>query len=317
MEWLEISVTTDSETAEAVAELFNTYGRGGAVVEMLVDCFEYEVPTAPPPRRVIVKTYLALDGAAEAARQRLEEGLWHLGQISAIPQPVVRYLGEEDWAEVWKQQYHLLRVGKHTVIVPAWEAYTPAPGEVVIRLEPGMAFGTGLHPSTRLCLEALETYLEPGWAMLDVGTGSGVLSIAAAKQGAGSVLALDTDPVAVTVAKENAVLNEVDQQVRVQHSSLPSSVPACWGLAFLDADNEPGLLEGGEFDLVVVNILAPVIISMAPALAARLARCGFLIAAGLIESQEADVRRNFAAQGLQIVDRAQEQDWVCLVAQGK
>jgi ribosomal protein L11 methyltransferase len=310
-------VTTDSETAEAVAELFNLHGRGGAVVETLVDCFEYEAPAAPPPSSVIVKTYLALDGTAEAARQRLEEGLWHLGQIAPIPQPVIRHLGEEHWAEAWKQQYHLLRVGKRTVIVPAWEAYTPGQGEFVIRLEPGMAFGTGLHPSTRLCLEALETYLELGCTVLDVGTGSGVLSIAAAKQGAGSVLALDADPVAVTVARHNADLNGVGQRIAVQHGTLPSSTPGGWGLAFLDAEREPGLLETGEFDLVVVNILAPVIMGMAPALAARLARCGFLIAAGLIESQEREVRRDFVAQGLQIVERAQEQDWVCLVAHRK
>ena len=174
-----------------------------------MDCFEYELAAAPPPSTVIVKTYLPLDGTAGEAQRRLEEGLWHLGQIYPIPDPVIRELAEEDWAEAWKQQYHLLRVGRRIVIVPAWEAYAPAPGEVVIRLEPGMAFGTGLHPTTRLCLEALEAHLAPGCTVLDVGTGSGVLAIAAAKLGARSVLALDADPVAVSVARENVALNGV------------------------------------------------------------------------------------------------------------
>ncbi len=315
LEWLEFSVTTDSEAAEAVAELFNRYGQGGAVIEVPVDCFEPDLATAPPPSEVIVKAYLPLDGTAEEAQQCLREGLWHLGQIYPIPDPVVVPRAEEDWVEAWKQHYHMLRVGRRTVIVPAWEAYTPAPGEAVIHMEPGMAFGTGLHPTTRLCLEALETSLTPGCTVLDVGTGSGVLAIAAIKLGAGSVLALDADPVAISVARENVALNGVAHGVTLQHGSLPGGTTAGWGLREGGEDRTVGILEAGQFDLVLVNILARVVIGMAPSLAARLGPGGRMIAAGLIDDQEGDVRDALQDAGLQIVGRAQEQDWVCLVAQ--
>ncbi len=310
LRWLEISVTTDNEVAEAVTELFNRHGRGGAVVETPLDCFEDELLASSPPSTVIVKTYLPLDGTADRVRQCLEEGLWHLKQIYPLPEPIIRELPEKDWAEAWKKQYHRQRIGRHIVIVPLWEAYAPAASEIVIRLEPGMAFGTGLHPTTRLCLEALETYLPPGGSVLDVGTGSGVLAIAAAQLGAGSVLALDADPVAVSVAQENVRLNDVADKVTVQHGSLPGgeAVP----LYFM-TDGELELLKAGSFDLVLINILAPVIAGMAPALAARCASSGWLIVAGLIESQEKGVVEALQAEGLQVIERGQEKDWVSLV----
>jgi len=311
VKWLEVSVTADPETAEAVVELFNRYGRGQAVVEMPVDCFEYELEESGPPESVIVKAYLPLDGSAAEAQSRLEEGIWHLGQIYPLPEPVFRELAEEDWTEAWKEQYHRLHVGQRIVIVPAWEAYSPAPDQVVIRLEPGMAFGTGLHPTTRLCLETMEEWLVPGSTVLDVGTGSGVLAIAAVKLGAGPVLAIDADPVAVRVAAENVAANGTEGRVEVRHASLPGgeTVPLHFesdGLA---------LLYEGQYDLVVINILAPVITGMAPALAARTRSGGRLIAAGLIEDQEQDVADALRSQGLSIVGRSQEKDWVCLAAE--
>jgi ribosomal protein L11 methyltransferase len=311
--WLEICVHADSDTevAEAVTDLFNRYGYGGAVVEVPVDLFEHELDTFPLPSHVLIKTYLPLDGTCEELRRRLEEGLWHLAQIYAFPEPAVRELAETDWAEAWKQHYHLLRIGQRLVIVPAWESYDPAPAEIVIRLEPGMAFGTGLHPTTRLCLEAIEQRLSPGKTVLDVGTGSGLLSIAAAKLGVRSVLAVDADPQAVAVAQQNILLNGVAGEVQVRHSSLPGGgdLPAYFVL-----DHPPELLDSGQFDLIAVNILAPVIIGMAPALAARLAPGGCLIVAGLVDSQESEVVTAVQAQGLQVVDRAQEKDWICLIA---
>ena len=313
MNWLEFSVTTDSEATDAVVELFERYGWSEVAVEVPIDCFEYEMETAPPPAEVIVKSYRPLNRATEEARQRLEEGLWHLQQLNPNIRPAVRELAESDWTEAWKEQYHLLRVGRRIVIAPAWEAYEPRTGEIVIRLEPGMAFGTGLHPTTRMCLAALED-LAPGRTALDVGTGSGVLAIAAAKLGAEPVLAVDADPVAVRVAGENVAMNGVADRIEVRHGTLPGP----------DVDDLPGrfraeegleLLEVGRFDLVLINILAPVIVAMAPALAARLQPAGHLIAAGLVETQEAQVVAALAAQNLQIVGRVQEQDWVALVAQ--
>ena len=314
MDWLEISVATDSEAAEAVVELFNRHGHGQAVIEIPQDRFEYELETETPPTSVIVKTYLPNDGSASTPQRRLEEGLWHLGQVYPIPEPVIRELAEKDWAEAWKQQYQLQRLGRRTVIVPAWEEYAPSPGEVVIRLEPGMAFGTGLHPTTRLCLRALETHCPAGGELLDVGTGSGVLAIAAAKLGASSVLALDADAAAVAIAQENVAMNGVDGRVTVRHGTLPGgdAVPVHFlGNGSLD------LLETGRFDLILINILAHVIISLAPALSARLAPGGTVLAAGLIDTQEPHVTESFRAAGLDVVERAQEKDWVSLVARGR
>lgn len=312
LDWLEVSITTDGEAAEAVVELFNRYGRGHAVVETPVDCFEYELSTSPPPSTVIVKTYLLCDGSEVAARRRLEEGLWHLGQVYPIPDPVVRSVREEDWAEAWKQQYHLQRIGQRTVIVPAWEEYEAAPNEIVIRLEPGIAFGTGLHPTTRLCLRLLEEHAVPGIDVLDVGTGSGILAIAAAKLGARSVVALDADVAAVNVARENVAMNNASERVSVRHGTLSGgdAVP----LNFVP-DSSLQLLDKGWFDLVLINILAPVIISVAAGLVARLAPAGRVIAAGLIESQEVEVTNALRAVGLGIVERVQEKDWIALVAQ--
>jgi ribosomal protein L11 methyltransferase len=311
LDWLEFSVTTDHEAAEAVVELFNRYGHGQAVTEIAVDCFEYELAAAALPSQVVVKTYLPLDGTAGGQRRRLEEGLWHLQQIYPLPDPIIREIAEADWAEAWKQQYHRQHIGERTVIVPAWEEYAPAPDEVVIHLEPGMAFGTGLHPTTRLCLEALEAHLVPGSDVLDVGTGSGVLAIAAAKLGARSVVALDADPGAVRVARENVTMNGVADRVTVRHGSLPGGdvVPRHFA-----TDDSLELLATGQFDLVVINILAPVIVGMTLALAARLRPSGYLIAAGLIENQEKRVTEAFAEQGLVVVKRIQEKDWVGLVA---
>jgi ribosomal protein L11 methyltransferase len=331
VDWLEISVTAASEAVGIVAELFDRMVPGGGVIETPVDCFEYELSAVPPPDKAIVRGYLPLDGAAEELPQELERGLWLLQALYPISEPLVRHVAEDGWAQAWKEQYHLQRVGKRIVIVPAWEDYAPIAGEAVIRLEPGMAFGTGLHASTRLCLAALEACLVPDATVLDVGTGSGVLAIAAAKLGARSVLALDTDPVAVAVARENVANNGVASQVTVRHGSLPGGyVPRHFA-----SGGELSLLHSGHFDLVLVNILAPVIVGLAPALAARLSpfantagehrpvgsqepaqmrRQGRLVAAGLIESQEQDVADALQAQGLRIIDRAHEQDWVALVA---
>lgn len=312
MDWLEVSVTTDNEAAEAVVELLNRYGRGQAVVETPVDCFEHELSSGTPSPTVIVKTYLPLDASAGDTRQRLEEGIWHLGQVYPIPAPVVRKIREEDWSEAWKQQYHLQRIGQRTVIAPAWEEYAPAAGEVVLHLEPGMAFGTGLHPTTRLCLQLLEEYVLPDSDVLDVGTGSGVLAIAAAKLGAGSVLALEADLAAVEVARENVAMNGAGEHVTVRHGTLPggADVPL-----YFVAGGSLELLDDGHFDLITINILAPVIVSVSPGLAARLTEGGRVLAAGLIESQEEQVTRAFRVGGLEIKGRAQEKDWVALVAQ--
>jgi ribosomal protein L11 methyltransferase len=289
VDWLEISIAglderEDREAIEKVVELFNRWGQGGAVIEL-------PVPPISPSQNV-VKTYLP---AGDADRlHRLEEELAPLRRLYGIPAPRLRYLGRADWAEAWKEQYRVSHIGRRLVVRPSWLSYTPQPGEVVLTLDPGMAFGTGLHASTRLCLAALERHLRPGDTLLDVGTGSGILAIAAARLGAGTVLALDVDPLAVGVARENVALNGVAGVVEVRQGSLPVEPPGGW-------------------DVIAVNILAETIAQMAPALAAHLATGGLLIASGIIASRQQLVSAALAAQGLVPVEQQREGDWLALV----
>lgn len=288
LSWLEASVQVDGEAAEAVSEVFNRYGRGGAVLS--TDFDDGSGDTAV----VTVKTYLPLDEEGRKTRRRIEEALWHLSQIYPLPPPEFRELTEDDWANAWKKHYHVLHIGQRIVIKPSWQEHQPRPDEVVIELDPGMAFGTGLHPTTQMCLRALEEHLKPGDTILDLGTGSGILAIAAAKLGAGSVLALDSDPLAVKAARANVWANGVQNLVAVEHGSLDKATE--------------------EFELVLVNILARVIIELADqGLVDRVRPAGLMIAAGIIEEQEAEVAAALGEHGMGIVERRQEKDWVTLV----
>lgn len=292
MTWLEISVEVDGEAAEAVHAIFEHYGEGGAVFERTFLASDEASEYLENPS-LTVKAFIPADDTAK--RAALEQALWHLGQLYPIPPPRICELTEADWAEAWKKGYDIQRLGRRLVIVPTWLEYSPAPGEVVIRLEPGMAFGTGLHPTTRLCAAALEDYLRPGDHVLDVGTGSGILAIAAAKLGAATVRAVDIDPVAVRVAHENAALNGVESVLEIEVGSA-----------------EPGL---GQFDVITANILANVIVDLTGDLVTCLAPSGYLIAGGILEAHEASVLERWRAAGLIVVDRSQFKDWISLVAQ--
>lgn len=284
MNWLEVSVQADGEAAEAVSEVFNGYCRGGAAV--CIDC-SLELAT--------VKAYLPLDDGE--GRRRLEEALWHLSQIYPIPAPQFRELAEEDWAAAWKEHYPVMRIGRRIVVKPPWLEHSPGSEEVLIELDPGMAFGTGLHPTTQMCLAELEECLRAGVRVLDLGTGSGILAIAAAKLGAAEVLALDIDPIAVEVAQANVIANSVECIVKVQ---LGSS-------RILD-------LEPWTFDLMTVNILAEVIVALLKeGLLSHLERHGLIIAGGIIETKEPEVAAALQGAGLAITGRRQEKDWVTLV----
>jgi ribosomal protein L11 methyltransferase len=287
MEWLEVSVTSDNEGAEAVAEVLSRYAYRGVVIEAGPDGWN-----AGP---VTVRAYLPADDRLRANKRRIEEALYHLDRIRPVSVPSFRPVAEEDWVEAWKERLNVLRIGRRIVIRPSWRDYAPEPGEIVIRLDPGMAFGTGLHPTTQMCLAALEELIRPEAAVLDLGTGSGILAIAAAKLGAGRVLAVDQDPLAVKTARGNLVTNGVQEIVSVMEGSLE------------------GVSE--SYDLVVVNILAKVIVEMMQeGLAARLRSGGRLITTGIIADQESDVVAALEQGGLTAIERQQRDDWVCLAA---
>jgi ribosomal protein L11 methyltransferase len=316
MNWTEISIRADGEAAEAVSELFNRLnsrgdGEGGAVVE--VTGFD---PVGDDHHLcVTVRTYLPADLPETADRQRqIEEGLWFLGRIYPLGEPQIRRVAEEDWANAWKSSYRPLRIGRRFLVIPAWLAAPPAipsalegnqEGVLPIVLDPGMAFGTGLHPSTQLCLMAMENVVRPGQRVLDAGCGSGILSIGAARLGAAKVDAFDVDPTAVHATRENAALNRLSVPINAVESAGPDENPF-WNPA---AGSRP------VWDVILVNILPHVIVGLLKkGLHTHLVPAGRMILAGIIEEREAEVVAALAERGLAVADRLTQDDWVTFVA---
>jgi ribosomal protein L11 methyltransferase len=300
LDWIEISVAADAEAVDAVAEVLRPWGRGVAIEEPFVQPRVDEEPQYDAERRAVVKTYILDDDAAPETCRRIEEALWHLGQLRAIEPIATHKVAEEDWANAWKPYFPVLRVGDSTVIVPAWRRYRRRPNDRVVRLDPGMAFGTGMHPTTRLCLSAVEEVVVSGCRVLDLGTGSGILAIAAARQGASEVLALDVDPLAVEAARRNVRLNRLGRVVKVSEGTVSME------------GKQSGKL--GEFDAIFANITAQILTTLARPLATVLAPRGRLAASGILEDRLDVVEGAFGDAGLRIAERRQEGDWVAVMA---
>ena len=297
---------TEAETAEAVSEVMSRYAPNGVAIEQIARDIQLgadEGAAAQLEPIAAVRAYLPLEDDVATKRRQIEEALWHLAQIAPVPEPTFRIVAESDWANAWKEHYHVVHLGDRFVIKPTWREYAAQPGEIVMELDPGMAFGTGLHPTTQMCLAALEKYARPEMRTLDLGTGSGILAIGAALLGIKSIAGIDNDPLAVKVAAANAALNHVAEQITLRMGSL--------------AEAKTAALEGhpAGFELIIVNILARVIIGMCEDGLSDVIRSGGLaIFAGLIDTQEDGVREALQAQGLAVIERLQEKDWVCLIA---
>ena len=281
--WLEIAVPAHAEAVEAVSEILSRYGHNGIAVELPLALRGGTDHT--------VKAYLVEDVDAFAKVADARDALGHLQAfgLGPIGELAVRAVEDEDWLEAWKATVTPIRIGRF-LVRPTWSDAT-ASDAISIALDPGMAFGTGLHPTTQQCLEAV-SYLDlEGLRVLDVGTGSGILAIAAAKRGAREVVGVDTDPLAVRAAKENAQANGVAIDARLGSAA---DVP-------------------GSFDVVLANLVGPVLVRIAPHLRARLRTSGSLVAAGITTEAERDVLTAFVAEGLGVVDTDERADWVRLI----
>jgi ribosomal protein L11 methyltransferase len=312
--WVELSVSADIEAVEVVSEILTRFAPGGTSVEPGFGLTNEGLgAVVDPTKPAIVRAYLpGLDPAGvEGAIVEATTALGHLQAFGLRPigELQTRLVREADWAEAWKSHFPVLRVGRRLVIRPTWRRHRRQPGDVVLSLDPGMAFGTGLHPTTRLCLAALETLADegrlgggvgagtgrPGSArVLDVGCGSGILAIAAGKLGARDLLGVDTDPIAVESTLANARLNGLTRRIRVRQGSVPT----------------------GErpFDVVLANLIASLLVQLAPALRDELAPGGRIIASGIFRDREADVVAAFRAASLTLGRRWAEEDWVALEA---
>ncbi len=298
-DWIEVSLRVDGEAAEATAELLQRYGYQGVVIEqegILPDA--WDDGDVPPPRYLTVRAYFPDDERLSDTQARLDAALGHMSLMYPMPTPSYKRLHEEDWAEAWKAHYHPLRMGRRLFIRPLWIYVEPAPDDVVIALDPGMAFGTGTHPTTHLCLEALEDLVQPGMRVLDLGCGSGILSIGAAKLGAADVLALDIDPIAISASKQNVAHNNLAERITVQQGSL-----------------ETVIASARRFDLIVVNILAKIIIEMCDQRLGDTVRPGGrAIVSGLLVGQAERVEDALRRAGLEPYARRQMGDWVVIEA---
>ncbi len=298
MRWLELSVTADVEAVEAVSEILGRVASGTAVhpSALLRDPSD-ELAARPDPSQPFVVTAHVADGPESAAQvESTERALWHLQAFGLRPlgELRVRAVDDADWSDRWREHYTVQRIGR-VVIVPSWVEHEPAPGEVVITMDPGMAFGTGLHPTTRGCLELLQAVGPMPERVLDVGCGSGILALAALRLGAGSALGLDTDAGAVSATQANAARNGLGDLLEAREGTLASHAAE-------------------RYQLVLANLVAAVLIQLAGRLSDHLADGGTLLASGIIEPRESEVVAAMEVAGLlsDVDQRRADGEWVSL-----
>lgn len=309
MKWSEISIHTTNEAVEPISNILHEAGASGVVIE---DPYELEKeredqfgeiyqlnPDDYPEEGVIVKAYLPVNSFLGETVDEIKEAINGLISYNIdIGQNTVTIseVNEEEWATAWKKYYHPVKISEKFTIVPTWEEYTPVSSdELIIELDPGMAFGTGTHPTTVMSIQALERTVKKGDNIIDVGTGSGVLSIAAALLGASKVEALDLDEVAVNSARINIKLNKVHDKVTVRQNNL------------LNGIEEP-------VDVVVANILAEVILRFTQDAARIVKPGGYFITAGIIMQKKLDVKEAIVEAGFEIIETIQMEDWVSFIA---
>lgn len=306
--WLEVSIKVKQEAEEVTAEILREAGaRNGVAIEdpVLYETVRKSLPFElcdPLPEEtdlsiVTVTAYYPEDGELQKRLQRIEAELaaveTRIGKFR-VGSTLFRKVSETDWSNEWKQYFHVTRVGKHIVVKPSWEAYEPEEDDVVLELDPGMAFGTGTHPTTCLVLEAMEKIIHPDSTVFDVGTGSGILAMTAAKLGAKTIKAVDIDGVAVRTAKENIAKAGLADRIEVKQGDLLHGTE-------------------GQADVIVANILADIIILLLPDIPGKLKEGGLFFASGIIENYQQDVTEAAANVGLRVKEVTRTKDWVGLL----
>lgn len=297
--WVEISCDVPAEMADILSSFLTTLSGNGVCMENLsVDAFS--TTEIPDSARMTIKAYLSGDTDPASKMAELE---LYLKQLSAdrpdihIPPPAIKSILTEEWSTNWKSHFKPLRIGRRLIILPTWEDVPVLPDQLLLRIDPGMAFGTGGHETTRLCLELLEKIIDSFASvppsLLDLGTGSGILAMAASLLGAGRILALDIDPDAVEVARENLLLNRLEEEIECGTTPL-ESVAEC-------------------FDIILANILAEELVRLAPSLSAHLNPGGVLILSGILAEKEELISGGFAREPLRFVETTSEGEWVAMI----
>lgn len=308
MDYIEVKLVVDNQACiDGIANIFNELGSGGVVIDdpQLIASYAHRgewddhefSEELLAKTEVVIKGYLPKDefllGKLEELKQELNQvqKCMDMGEIALS----IVDVKEEDWANSWKVYFKPEKIGKKTVVKPTWEDYTAKDDELVIEIDPGMAFGTGNHATTALCINLLEDYVQKGMKILDVGTGSGILAIQAALLGADNVEAMDYDTVAVQAAKENIALNQLISKVSIVRSDL------------LQEAREAG-------DIIVANIVADIIIRLTPETIRYLKGPKLFISSGIIDTRKDDVLKTLAQFNFKIMEIRESAGWVAIVA---
>ena len=300
MKWLELSVEAPPEYVEPLTHIFYRYGEGGVAIESPADFSPDEGERAPQPKTLKVVTFVPLDESATSRKSNIEIAVRLVAHFASISEIKEREVEEEDWESNWKEYFHPIRVGSNLVICPTWRSHKSLEGDVLIKLDPGMAFGTGHHPTTRMCMELLETLIVGGEKVIDVGCGSGILSISAAKLGAGDILGIEVESRSVEVALENCKLNGISPQVTILNGSFPEI-----------------RVENASFDVALANIAAKVVINLSEYIAGAVTIGGRLVLSGILKDTLKDVEKEYFLYGVHFDKVLVDGDWTAVLATKK
>jgi ribosomal protein L11 methyltransferase len=295
-QWLEVSISVENgELAESVAEILSRYVENGVATEReAIHAEGYDIGVPVGAYRVF--GYLEMDENLEQTRQQINQAVWHLNLIQPVPEPTYKTIADQNWMEAWKQHFHPIPIGEKLMIIPAW-VENPDPERIPIAIDPNMAFGTGTHPTTQLCMQLLEKYVMPGKPLIDMGCGSGILSITGVKLGMGPVVAVDIEQDSVNATIENGTRNGVAESITVGKGSVTNILAGEYPLQ--------------QAPLMLVNILAPIIIRLFDdGLTQLVEPGGIILFSGVMNELEEEFVAKAKGLGLEILEQIQQGDWL-------